>query len=323
MTSASDIEAQAAAWLIRLDATGGAEDALPDFQDWCEADPRHRAAYLRLRMAWRKADSLARSSKFIGLSTPSVATIRPWHIWLRPLGIVAALLIVISTIAWVLASRSAWQVYSTGIGGFERVVLADGSNVELNTDTKIRVRMTAAVRQVVLTRGQANFKVSHDIRRPFEVTARSTTIRAVGTEFSVTLRAQEQVEVLVSEGRVSIASKDLESTPTLSAGEVAIVKPSRLALRSVAVKPSEMSRRLSWLEGRLAFDGETLAQAAAEFNRYNRRQITIADPTIANLRVGGSFEATDPQSFVNALEHSFGVRASLSGPDIVILDAGK
>jgi transmembrane sensor len=61
----------------------------------------------------------------------------------------------------------------------------------------------------------------------------------------------------------------------------------------------------------------------AEFNRYNRRQITIADPAIANLRVGGSFEATDPQSFVNALEQSFGVRASVSTADAVILQGKR
>jgi transmembrane sensor len=285
--------------------------------------PRHRAAYIRLSMAWRKADSLARSNELRGLSVSSVTANRSWRAWQRPLGLAAAMIIVIGAVGWALATRSTWRVYSTGVGGFERAVLADGSNVELNTDTAIRVRMSSSVRQVVLARGQANFKVAHDIQRPFDVMARTTTIRAVGTEFSVTLRAQEQVEVLVREGRVSIASKDFESTPTLSAGEAAIVKPSRSALESVAVTPADMSRRLSWIEGRLVFDGETLAQAVAEFNRYNRQQITIADPAIANLRVGGSFEVTDPQSFLNALEHSFGVHASSSTPDVVILEAGK
>jgi transmembrane sensor len=323
MTSASEIEAQAAEWLIRLDALGGAEDASPDFQRWSDADPRHRVAYLRLRTAWRKADSLAHSGKLLGLSAPSGAAVPPWRAWRWPLGMAAAILIAVGAIVWALASQAVWRTYSTDIGGFERVVLADGSNVELNTNTEIRVRVAASVRQVVLVRGQAHFKVAHDSRRPFDVMARSTTIRAVGTAFSVTLRSQEQVEVLVSEGRVSIASTDLESTPTLSAGEAAIVKPSRLALQSVAVRPSEMARRLSWRDGTLAFDGETLAQAVAEFNRYNRRQITIADPAIANLRIGGSFEATDPQSFVNALEHSFGVRAAVSAADVVVLEASK
>lgn len=323
MTTASEVEAQAAEWLVRLDAIGMAEDALPGFKGWCEADPRHRAAYLRLRMAWQKADSLARSSQLPGLSVPSVAAKRARRAWHRPVGLVATILILVGAIGWSLATRSIWRVYSTGIGGFERAVLADGSTVELNTDTEIRIRLSAAARQVVLARGQANFKVSHDARRPFEVLARSTTIRAVGTQFSVTLRPQEQVEVLVTEGRVSIVSKDLESTPTLSAGEAAIVKPSHVTLESAAVKPADISRRLSWIEGRLTFDGETLAEAVAEFNRYNRRQITLADPAIANVRVGGSFEATDPQSFINALEQSFGVRASVSTGDAVILDGKR
>jgi transmembrane sensor len=323
VTTASEVEAQAAGWLIRLDATGMAEDALPGFKGWCEADPRHRVAYLRLRTAWQKADSLARSSQLLGLSMPSVAAKPNRRAWQRPVGLAAAILILVGAVGWSLATRSNWQVYSTGVGGFERAVLADGSIVELNTDTEIRIRMSRAARQVVLARGQANFKVAHDVRRPFDVLARTTTIRAVGTQFSVTLRAHEQVEVLVTEGRVSIASKDFQSTPTLSAGEAAIVKPSHATLESAAVKPGDISRRLSWTEGRLTFDGETLAQAVAEFNRYNRRQITITDPAIANLRVGGSFEATDPQSFVNALEQSFGVRASVSTADAIILEGKR
>jgi ferric-dicitrate binding protein FerR (iron transport regulator) len=35
----------------------------------------------------------------------------------------------------------------------------------------------------------------------------------------------------------------------------------------------------------------------------------VADPLIAERRIGGAFQATDPDSFVSALSKSFGVRA--------------
>jgi transmembrane sensor len=57
-----------------------------------------------------------------------------------------------------------------------------------------------------------------------------------------------------------------------------------------------------------------------EFNRYNRRHIAIADPAIAQVRVGGLFEATDPESFAATLEKHFGVRRmpAVQGDDDVI-----
>ena len=56
---AADIEAQAAAWLARRDAAGQEGDS-PGFTAWLEADPRHRAAYLRLAAAWERSARMKR-----------------------------------------------------------------------------------------------------------------------------------------------------------------------------------------------------------------------------------------------------------------------
>jgi len=69
-----------------------------------------------------------------------------------------------------------------------------------------------------------------------------------------------------------------------------------------------MTRKLAWTQGRLWFDRVTLAEAIAEFNRYNRRQIVIEDPAIAGIRIGGALDATEVDSFVAALA-TFGIKA--------------
>jgi transmembrane sensor len=197
------------------------------------------------------------------------------------------------------------------------------------------VRLTADYRQVVLERGEALFKVAHDASRPFDVQAAGTTVRAVGTEFSVRVRdgreahgGQQGVEVLVKEGRVAIdpPRKELEraaalppSVSTLSAGEAVIITAKRLHVEKVAEE--EVNKKLDWTEGRLWFERQRLADVVSEFNRYNRRQMVIADPAIADLRIGGGFEATDPESFMAALEKTLGVRAfpASDGSDVVRL----
>jgi transmembrane sensor len=76
------------------------------------------------------------------------------------------------------------------------------------------------------------------------------------------------------------------------------------------VSAGETSRHLAWQIGELSFQGETLFEAVSEFNRYNRRQLTVNDPSIGNLQIGGNFQALDVDSFVVALGRSFGIRAT-------------
>jgi transmembrane sensor len=247
-------------------------------------------------------------------------------------------LVAVGTFQWLSERSSGWHAYATDYG-FKKIVLDDGSIVHLNTHSAIRVRLSSDHREVTLERGEALFKVAHDSSRPFDVEAAGTTVRAVGTEFSVRLRepgeqtfGRKDVEVLVKEGRVAIdpPKGELERTAalpasvsTLSAGETVTISANRVHVEKVA--DTDVDRKLSWTEGRLWFERQRLADVVAEFNRYNRRQMVIADPAIADIRIGGGFEATDPESFVAALERTFGIRAFPSpssggdDPDVIRL----
>jgi len=189
----------------------------------------------------------------------------------------------------------------------------------LNTNSRIRARMSSGRREIVLDRGEALFTVAHDRRRPFDVTAGDTVVRAVGTAFSVQLRGQKQVDVIVTEGRVAIDPPDdlldsklpepvaLPTLSTLAAGETVTVREHQMT-RVQKIADEDMARKLAWTRGRLWFDRVTLAEAVAEFNRYNHRQLVIEDPAIAGLHISGTFDATDTDSFVEALK-TFGIHA--------------
>ncbi len=226
----------------------------------------------------------------------------------------AAVLLTLAVVHW-RAGKETWHTYSTGLGGFQRIVLWDGSTVQLNTGSEIRVNFSARDRRVVLIRGEANFRVTHNPARPFDVTAGETAVRAVGTEFSVSLRDNQTVDVLVTEGRVAIRplarSTDAAQGPMLGPGEIATVSAAGASVQ--LLPPDSVARRLAWTNGRLMFNGQTLAEAAAEFNLYNRCKLVIADPNVASLQVGGSFVATDLDSFVAALSHTLNVRVREDG----------
>jgi transmembrane sensor len=328
MSHADDIENQAATWLSQRDALGERAD-MPDFTVWLAADPRHRAAYLRLAAAWERTAQLKRLAPEgtvvdADLLKPGRAH-RLWSSWRPPLAVAAGVVAVAVVAAlWWAGVSGGGDVYRTDIGGLSRVVLKDGSAVTLNTDTELRVHFTEVRREVELLKGEAQFNVAHDITRPFEVLAGGRLVRAVGTTFDVRLDHGESMEVMVTEGRVAFleapnpAVAPGTDAETISAGETAVAARGKVTIRRVSA--TEASRHLAWQAGELSFQGETLAEAVEEFNRYNRKKLRVEDPSIASLQIGGNFQALDVESFVAALQRSFGVSAKAADDGTLVLE---
>jgi transmembrane sensor len=73
--------------------------------------------------------------------------------------------------------------------------------------------------------------------------------------------------------------------------------------------PKHLAQRIAWQRGQIEFEGDTLAQAVEEFNRYRATPLVIGDPQIAGIRIGGTFRSSRSQDFIQALEQGFGIRA--------------
>jgi transmembrane sensor len=354
MTAANDIPGAAAAWLIRLEGQTTPQ-MWDEFQAWIEADKRHEAAFIRLRTAWthcdrckllRPADGRVDRNLLadVGLPEPeaveeaatSEANSResqpaePARLnrrqWLIAAGALGALGAGPGLLAWLTTKRYRWTYYETGIGDSRKAVLPDRSSVLLNTDSRLRVRLASARRDSELLRGEALFTVAQDKLRPFYVKAAGTLVCAVGTAFSVRIHDDSSVEVLVAEGRIAIGAAERSvhnpvlgsSAPYGGAGDHILFDQGSWTIKHQS--PDYVARKLAWTSGRISFDGETLSEAVREFNRYNRRHFAIADPAIARIRVGGLFDATDPESFAATLEKHFGVQRmpAVQGDDDVI-----
>ena len=149
--------------------------------------------------------------------------------------------------------------------------------------------------------------MAHIADRPFVVHAGSRTVTVLGTKFSVR-RDGERVSVAVVEGRVRVDDASAQTVPAaiITAGDVAIARgpATLLAARS----PERVENGLAWRSGMLTFDQSTLGEAAAEFNRYNRKRIEVVDPGAAEIRIGGTFQASNVDAFVRLLRDAYGLR---------------
>ncbi len=233
---------------------------------------------------------------------------------------VAVLCVVGALAVWLNTSGS--RTYATEIGEQRSVVLSDGSTVELNSRSRVRVRFDDAQRRVQLLEGQALFRVARDGARPFVVLSRDTRVQAVGTEFDV-YRRQASTVVTVIEGRVVVRPGEraaAHSTPQSGSGDAGSIYLSAGEQMMVAAKAITQPRRVdvavatAWMQRHLVFDSAPLSEVAEEFNRYNARQLVIDAPELSGFRVSGVFSSAEPTLLIKFLRNQ---------PEIVVIEAER
>jgi transmembrane sensor len=308
--SADQTEILAASWLSREDRGLTPEDQLA-LDAWL-GDRLNRVAYLRLKSVWVRADRLAVLKSPLPLAAKRAAR--------RPMvlaAIAAGMTVMLATGGYLTWRLQAEQSFATGIGTIQQVQLADGTRMELNTNTRVHTDVTAARRAVTLDSGEAYFDVVHDAKRPFIVYAGNRRITDLGTKFSV-FRDGDDVRVLVREGqvRVDMLDKTAMFAPVLAqAGHAVITKGGETLL--IAKPDHDIADALSWRGGMLVFSQQTLAEAAEQFNRYNAKQIFV-EGDARKIRIGGSFKADNVDVFALLLRRGFGLSVNDEGERIVV-----
>src|SRR6185437_2517379 len=196
------------------------------------------------------------------------------------------------------------KVYATAIGERKTLALSDGSKVEMNTDTVLRVVADGSGRTVWLEKGEAYFQVRHDSAHPFTVMAGGHRVTDLGTKFLVRTDAQK-LQVSLVEGSIRFDAPDgrMREPLLLSPGDSVTAKENTIVVTRNSER--ELAKDLGWRRGVLVFDNTTLADAAAEFNRYNREKIVIADPAVAQLRIDGTCPNENLAVFARAAQQLF------------------
>jgi transmembrane sensor len=353
-----EIEAAASNWLVYRESGRWTQTDQTRFEQWLDASTLNRVAFLRLELAWEDAARLKALGAgvpsdhpptlgqwnltpfFVAQHAPAQHTpaprSAPGRAVRRARGLALAASILLAVTVGV-GEHERWggsgDRYATPVGGITSVPLRDGSNITLNTDSQVRVALSGTERHIELKQGEAFFEVARDPNRPFVVEAGKQRIIAVGTKFSVQ-RNGDSVEVVVTEGKVRVedARRPLRKSTTeaaggtaprgatdpvfLTAGAIALADEAGVLVERKSLEEAET--HLSWRNGVLIFRDLSLADAVAEFNRYNARKIEIADPAVAALKVEGNFRATNAQAFVRLLADYFPIRVAAREDRIVL-----
>ncbi len=323
------VSQQASEWIEVLE-TGNQEDR-EAFVAWLKESRRHVAEFLAMVAVDRELDGVDAQRQhdlnaLLARLPPEMARVatlteavtekkrRAVH-WAVALSLAASIACAAVSGWWFLSGPGSWQTYSTAVGQQRPVELADGSLVNLNTDSRITVRMSHDVRDIRFTRGEALFSVAQESRRPFRVLAPDAVVQAVGTQFNVRIRGKETT-VAVLEGRVSISGAENAPLQLFDAGEGAKI-PATGGIQPLPAKDLRIAT--AWREGRLMFRDDTLEDITAEFNRYNAApRFRLDGEAVKSRHYSGTFDADDPQSFAELLMRESDVSVERRDEEIVI-----
>lgn len=268
---------EAATWFVRLRRDTVGECERRRFNEWLDASDSHRQEYEHFQQLWGSLDRLARPRPRQKRRTGGA------------LAIVAVL-----ALGLIYHGQTVDRPESSKIGEVRHLVLEDGSQVELDAASELRIDYTPWRRRIELVHGQALFKVAPGWR-PFEVLAAGATLRDIGTTFNV-LQDEGKVSVAVAEGAVEIRLADGRKR-RLAGGEQATYQAGEVAA-SRAVNPSNVA---AWQQERWIFEDASLAEVVRQINRRHARPLSLAGAGLENYRVSGVFDRTDRAGLLKAL----------------------
>jgi transmembrane sensor len=305
-------------WAIRLDGGQLDEDEQSELDRWLGEDQRREGALLRAEAALAYLDrgrALGEVSKDTGalqdlrIEAPRFSR-RAFLVGGTLSGLAAA-----GLGAFLILPPRAAEI-QTKVGEVRRVPLPDGSVAAINTASRLAVSMKDGSKRIIrLDQGEAWFQVAHDRVHPFIVEAGDVRVQAVGTAFSVR-RRDGGADVLVTEGVVETWIVGREGQRTrIAAGGRGFVSDATPKIQ-VAKAPEEVDRALAWRTGEIALNGESLAYAVAEINRYNKKQLIIDDPVLGRESLVGYFRTNEPENFGRAVANMTGAKLVDEGDKI-------
>ncbi|MEM6266297.1 MAG: FecR domain-containing protein [Pseudomonadota bacterium] len=309
---------QAATWHIALNEGPLGASENENFLDWLAEDENARA-FNAVSRSWEvsgQAHGHIAIEQWLeeARNRPAAEAGAGWRppVWAAAASVLLAL--VISAIFFVGFADGAQQ-YSTNLAERRTLTLDDGTRVSLDADSVIEVTLSDSAREVIQSKGRAQFDVAKDTARPFTVFSGDQAITATGTSFTVETFADE-TRVVLLEGEVEVTRIDPPKAAQERVAQKVTLRPGDLfvAQKGVEERPvvsqTDLADASSWQSGYLTFESEPLTNVTSRFNRYSRDKLEIDDRAAGDIRISGTYKADDVSAFLEGLEAIHNVQAT-------------
>ncbi|MDF3135300.1 FecR family protein [Pseudomonas extremaustralis] len=288
--STEHIIQQAANWLTRLHDEDVSESERQAFNAWCQADPRHAVAIERMRALWGSFDTLPAQPARVALNRAFAP--RPAR------GVQAMAVLGLVLCGWLgLEQLPVWMAdQRTGVGERLQIALADGSQLQLNSNSAVDVRFDGHQRVIELLQGELWVDVAKDARRPFVVRTDQGTATALGTRYLVKRAPDGTTVVTVIESTVAVKGDTNEGVKVM-AGQRSILDHGR-AEPPQAIDDTDPD---AWTRGLLKVNDQPLSDVLQTLASYRHGLVRFDPQALRGLRVSGVFRLDDTAAALAAL----------------------
>jgi transmembrane sensor len=286
----------AATWYVQFQCEAPSPAQLQAWQRWLDSDASHRHAWEQMERMQRQLGALPREMSRRALSAGQQR---------RQVLKVLALFGATGYLGWSLQDQVAplgwWADYRTGIGQRRSIELADGTQLQLNTDSAVDIQFGPSQRLIQLQRGEIMIRTGK-APQPFFVTTAQGQVQALGTTFTVR-QLSTTTRVGVLEDEVRLLPKDrLDDDQRLHAGESAEFDRSR-----IGTYQAYGASQAAWVNGQLIVLNATLGEIVTELDRY-RPGTLRCDGQSARLRVSGTFRVDDSDAVLANLQATLPIK---------------
>ncbi|PYC15863.1 peptide ABC transporter substrate-binding protein [Pseudomonas jessenii] len=289
----------AARWFVRLQEPAIDADEQQRFDAWLNQHPQHRDEFQLLQGLWSAADLLPTPRLKALVETPPTRRERRPMLRYAVAASVLAVALGLGLFSGLNHPGGYRAEFATALGERKHVALPDGSVIDLNSRSRLQVRFEQDRRLIELAEGEAMFSVAHDTARPFVVETGNGKVTVTGTRFDVR-RDIAQTRVAVEQGTVKVQGRDAADDQfiNLTAGLGTSVDAQGKVAAAYTVNPAELT---AWRGGKLVFNNASLSEVVAEVSRYREKPLTVANSTVASLRLTSVFKSDNTDALLKAL----------------------
>jgi len=206
-------------------------------------------------------------------------------------------------------SKNVFNYLTIPRGGQYFVKLADGTNVWLNSGSKLKYPVAfveGEMREVELVYGEAYFDVSPSTDHKgakFKVLNKNQEVEVFGTEFNVkAYKDDSKVYTTLVEGKVTV---NLE-------GKKQYLKPNQQSVleimnQRITVSNVEVYNEISWKEGVFSFDDLTLKEITKVLSRWYDVDFVFLNESLENKKFVGVLDKNQNLADILSIIKNFGV----------------
>lgn len=204
-------------------------------------------------------------------------------------------------------------------GGEYSLVLADGTKVNLNAETRLRfpVHFEGEKREVFL-QGEAYFAVAPDSTKPFIVHTSRGKVKVLGTSFNVRdYEDEKQVVTTLVDGVVRYERQG-------DVGHYVVLKPGFQVADAensvdLLVRKVRLQEYVGWKDGLYVFNNLALEEIMKTVERNYDADVCFVDERLKKLRFSGDLRKYDRvEYFLKFIETGGDVGFALQGRTIVV-----